>query len=198
MHPTKRRTVGSVLIVVTLAGTLGLGMLSFHRDAAQVTANEAERTAVINRAAVIQQYFDAVNRTDPEAALAMFAEDAVFIGSRANGSCSQQTPCSGRATIGQQLEANARVRPCFTLREIQVTGAIVTGRYEVRADPYPGLGIERIVNSFIAFVPQDTIGFLANVADVADPQTATYVAVNAGQQAPTPLSTPRTPCAEVS
>jgi ketosteroid isomerase-like protein len=179
-----------VMIVSLLGAGLGASMAGLAASPAPATAQQDPR------AAVVSEYYAAAARGDVDAALALFADNAVFIGARTTGNCSTQAPCTDLAGIRQQLEGNIAGHVCQMVRHIEVSGAVVHGRLEVRADPVRATGVERALQGFMAVVPQDKITFLAMVQDVADPLTATVVAVNAGRQPPGPaLPTPETPCA---
>jgi hypothetical protein len=181
------------LVIGAVLGTvLGSGMVAFPSP-------EPARAQQDPRAAVVSEYYAASARGDVDAALAVFTDNAVFIGVRATGNCSTRAPCTDLAGIRQQLEGNIAGHVCQVIRNIEVSGAVVHGQLEVRADPNRANGVERTLQAFMAVVPQDKITFLAMVFDVADPQTATQVAVTAGTQPPPgpPLPTPPTPCAGV-
>jgi len=149
-------------MILVLASSFGAPLASVP-----VVAETASIDGALGqRVAVIQRYFDAATRGDADGALAIFADNAVFLGARADGNCSQQAPCTDRAGLSQALQGNVAQHPCFTVRQLEVTGTIVSGRLEIRADPYPGLGIERTVLSFVAVVPHDKISLLTMLAFV--------------------------------
>lgn len=184
---TKWVQVRSLAIAVGLGALLSL-VIPLHSRTDPVQAQQS------TRAAVIQRYFEVFSAGEVDASMALFTDDAVFVGARAGSNCSQQTPCTDTASHRQQVQSNVtQQHPCQTLTEVQVAGTIVSGRIETRADAYAAMGIERTVQSFIAVVPQDKITFLAILSDVADPQTATL----AGVQPPrTPLPGRATQCGE--
>ena len=187
--------------ILTLAGFALVVMAGVARPASarSVAGGESQvARGPVDRAAVVAQYLAAISRGDVDAAIAMFADNAVFIGGRPTGNCSQQTPCATAAGIRQQLEGAVGVHVCQTLVEVQVVGAVVSGRIEVRADDLRVIGIERGVASFIALVPQDKITFFALVSDSADAQIARRDAILSGREAAgAPLPNPATPCADV-
>ncbi len=182
------RPVRPLTIMLLLATLLGLG-LSFHGGTRPAQAQQA------NRVSVVLRWLDAEPLGDLNTAVAQFADNAVFIGPTPTGNCSEQTPCTDVAGISQQIQGNITTHNCTTLRNIQVAGAVVTGEREIQNDVIRAHGVQRILQSFIAVVPQDQMTFFAGVFDVADPQTALNVDINAGRQpAGTPLSAPTTPC----
>lgn len=140
---------------------------------------------------MVSGFFNAWSRGDVDAALSAFADNAVFIGARATGPCSQQSPCTGLAGVRQQIEFGVGIHVCQTIRNVEVSGAVVLGQFETRTDIDRANGVERVLRSFIAQIPDDKITFFAAVNDLSDPQTA-------GTQAPrAPLPNPETPCAGV-
>jgi ketosteroid isomerase-like protein len=141
--------------------------------------------------AVVRGFLDAWSRGDVDQALAAFAENAVFIAARVTGPCAGQTPCTDLAGIRQQLEFGVGLNICQTLRTVTVSGSVVHGQFETRTDTDRANGVERLLRSFMAQIPNDKITFFAVLNDLTDPQTA-------GTQGPrAPLPNPATPCAGV-
>ena len=96
------------------------------------------------------------------------------------------------------IEGNVAIHLCQTIRNVEVSGTVVLGQLEARADNRRARGVERELRSFIAQIPNDKITFFAVVSDTSDRQTAFALAANAGTQAPrAPLPNPETPCAGV-
>jgi len=183
------RRWGIGLVAATFIGVALLSMVGNPHPAA---AQQGERLAVAS------SFFDAHNRGDADAALSAFADNAVFIGARVTGPCSPQTPCTDLAAIRPQLEGAVANHICYTIRSVEVSGAVVLGQFEIRDDPSRAIGVERLLRSFIIQIPDDKISFYAALNDLSDPQTAFVVAVAAGTQAPrAPLPNPATPCAGV-
>ena len=58
------------------------------------------------------------------------------------------------------------------LRSISVSGAVVTGQFELRNNASRSRGIDHVLVDFIALVPASQITLYAALSDVADPQTA--------------------------
>ena len=169
------------LVPATFIAVVLLSMGNPHPVAAQ----QAERLAVVSG------FLDAWSRGDVDEALSAFADNAVFIGVRATGLCSAQTPCTDPASIRQQFENLVANHICQTIRNVQVSGAVVLGQIESRTDNNRANGVERVLVSFIAQIPNDKITFFALVNDLSDPQTAGTHALRA------PLPNPETPCAGV-
>ena len=148
---------------------------------------------------VVLRWMDAEQRGDLDTAAAQFADSAVFISNKVTGNCSQQTPCTDSAGIRQQTQGNIAEHICSTFLTLQVSGAVVTGKREIRSDSRRANGVERTLQSFMAVVPQDKITFFVGALDLADPQSVLNGAINAGTQpAGTPLPNPTTPCAGLS
>ncbi len=189
MEALTRKWVIGLLVPATL---IGMALLSIVGNPHPAAAQQAERLTVVSG------YFDAYARGDVDEMLSAFADNAVFIGARLTGNCSYQTPCTDLAGIRQQLEGNVAVHSCQTIRNVEVSGAVVLGQFEDRNDGTRANGVERGLRSFIAQIPNDKITFYAVVFDTSDPQTAFHLAVAAGTQArPAPLPNPETPCAGV-
>ena len=169
--------VPATFIVVALLSMV----VAPHAAAAQ----QSERVAVVNR------YLDAWSRGDVDEALSAFADNAVFIAARVTGPCAAQTPCNDLAGIRAQLDFAVGIHICQTLRNVQVSGSVVTGQFETRTDVDRANGVERVVRSFMAQIPNDKITFFAVLNDLSDPQTA------GTQRADAPLPNPETPCAGV-
>jgi hypothetical protein len=176
---------GAFLISAAVATGLQLGVQ--RADAQSVDAN---------RAAVLLQRFDALNRGDVDAYMAAVPMAPFAVGSGATGACSQATPCSDRDAIrAYVMPIMATPHLCETVTSIGVNGSIVTGRIEVRSDTARARGIERTVSWFMADVRDGLIYsyFLRN--DLADPQTALNAAITAGTAQPAPsMPTPDPPC----
>lgn len=169
------------------ATLIGVALLNIVGNPHPAAAQQAERLAVMTG------LFDAWSRGDVDEALSAFADNAVFIGARETGSCSAQTPCTDLAGIRQTLVGNAAIHLCQTIRNVEVSGTVVLGQFETRSDNDRANGVERLLRSFIAQIPNDKITFFAVVNDLSDPQTAFTAAVAAGTQAPrAPLPNPET------
>ena len=162
---------------------IGVALLSMVANPHPAAAQQSERLTVVS------SFLDAWSRGDVDEALSAFADNAVFIAARPTGPCGAQTPCSDPAGIRQQLEFAVGLHVCQTLRSVQVSGSVVHGQFETRIDLDRRNGVERVLRSFMAQIPNDKITFFAVVNDLSDPQTAGTHALRA------PLPNPETPCA---
>lgn len=191
-----RATVRTLAISLALALVVGLALALHGRT---VPAN-AQQVAPSDPAAVITAFFSARNNGDVDGAAALFASNAVYIGTLPTGNCSQAAPCTDSVGIHQQLTSNVANHTCWVLRSVTVSGAVVTGQLEIHNDTARADGIDHLMSDFIALVPAGQITFYANLLDVADPQTALFGAIGAGtaQQTNPPIPTPATPCAGVA
>ena len=169
---TRRR--GLVCSVV-----VGLAALLVPAVGTPVSASAASQ---VDRAALVQQWFDARNRGDVEGVFALQTENAVWI---AGPTCLAQSPCLADG-IRAVAETNAATHARFSLNNLQVAGSIVTARYELRSDTNCNAGVERVVGTVLLNIPQDKIALYVGVNDVTDAQTATNLAVTAGRQPPGP------------
>jgi hypothetical protein len=143
-------------------------------------ASSPARAQQPDRIGVVRSFINALSSWDVDGQVAVFADNAVFIGARATGNCSQQTPCTDLGSIRQQAQGNVSIHPCYTIRAIQVSGAVVTGQLEVSSDSSRSNGIPRTLQDFIALVPAGKITFFANVNDAGDPLTALNAQISAG------------------
>jgi hypothetical protein len=184
--------VRSVIVSIMLSVLLGIGMS--HSGGSALAAG-TQQVGLPDRVSVVIGLLTAVNNGDSDGAAALFASNAIFIGALRGGNCSQSTPCTDAAAIHQQLQSVVSAHTCFVLRSVSVSGAVVTGQLETHADNARSNGVDHILQDFTALVPAGQLTFFANLSDVADPQTALNVAINAGTQtAGTPIPTPPTPC----
>ena len=167
------------------AALIGVTLLSMVGTARPAAAQQAERVAVVSR------FLDAWSRGDVDEALSAFADNAIFIAARPTGPCGGQTPCTDLAGIRAQIEFAVGIHICQTLRNVQVSGSVVTGQFETRTDLDRANGVERLKRSFIAQVRNDKITFFSVLNDFTDPQTAGTQTTGA------PLPNPETPCAGV-
>jgi hypothetical protein len=106
-----RATVRTLAIFLVLASILGT-VVSFRGSTKPAHAQQAARVGVVSG------YFGASARSDVDGALAAFAPNASFIGARSTGNCSTQTPCTDPTGIRQQLEGNATLHVCQTIRSV--------------------------------------------------------------------------------
>jgi hypothetical protein len=138
----------------------------------------------IDPASVHQRYIDATNRGDVAAAVALFAQDAVYQG----GSC-QPDPCVGQVAIQGDIAGNVASHVHVTRISALVDGDTLTWRSEVVADGVRAAGVDRIVTLGTTQVRDSTIVKHQFRFDVSDPQTAVYAAFLAAGQ-PQPAASP--------
>jgi ketosteroid isomerase-like protein len=192
--PTTRRFVRLAAVSLVLAIVFGTGLVVQLR---QHTNSAHAQVADPSRAQVILDWAAARNRSDNAATAALFADNTFYI-SAAPQSCTTQTPCYDRASVLQSLPNLAAAlagNACLTVTTIQVSGSIVTGRFEARNDAQRARGVERSVVAFMAEVRDGQIIAFVHRYDSADPQTALSTAIAAGTAQPgTPIPTPNSLC----
>ncbi len=133
-------------------------------------------------ASVINAFFDARSGGDATAALELFAEDAVYDGVGLCGGVSGAPPCVGKSAIAPEIERLiSGSRP--TVSGTEVSGNVVTVRYEVRGAGPQAAGVERIINVVTAEVQGGKITSFHVENDTSDPQTGTFLAFNRAQAA---------------
>ena len=155
--------VGASLLVLVLFGGSRL-------------AHPAEPTVAAggdaSRVAVVLQLFDALNRGDAAAATALMSADATLI---SGSTCTLPAPCRGTAALRQANEGTVAANTTFSLLSVEQLGSTVVGRYEVRNPSISRSGTERLVESFIAQVPQGQVALFISLYDFTDPPTAALV-----------------------
>jgi len=192
-HLVKRLAIRSLTIALVWGILLGLELLSPYQHARPARAQVADPS----KAAVILNWYAARNHGDDDAAAALFADNAFFVGAALTGFCSVQSPCYDRASELRNLQTVAAATPnlCFTVTDIAVHGNIVTGRLEGRSDTNRRIGIEHTVATFLAEVQDSKIIAFVQRSDSGDPFTALRDAINAGTaQAGAPIPTPNPVC----
>jgi ketosteroid isomerase-like protein len=135
----------------------------------------------VDPAAVHQRYLDATNRGDVAAAVALFSQDAVYLG----GSC-QPDPCVGHAAIQGDIAGNVASHVRVTRLSSEIDGDTLTWRSEVVADGVRAAGVERIITLGTTQVRAATIVNHHFRFDTSDPQTAVYAAFLVTRQGPAP------------
>jgi hypothetical protein len=153
------------------AGLAALVVLAVGTPASSSAASQ------VDRAALVQQWIDARNRGDVEGVLALQTDTAVWIA----GPCLPQSPCTGDR-LRALVEANTAARSRLSVSALQVAGSLVTAQYELRSDTICNAGVERVIGTLLLNIPRDKIALYVGVTDVTDAQTATWLAVGAGQQ----------------
>jgi hypothetical protein len=174
-------------LVLALASVLGASQAA---DSAPIAS-----APEIDRAAALIGWWDAENRGDVDGAVAQFADNATYFGTMPMGLCSRQSPCTDLTGIRQQIQRNVGIHFCTKIRWIQVSGAVISGEREIVSDYDYSIGIHRVVQGFLALVPNDKITFAAGVLDAGDPETAQALEIDAGSQPPnTAFTGPREAC----
>jgi hypothetical protein len=190
MNPLTDRTFRAVWLAV-LALAIAFGVL-VERPSAPPSASAQE----LDKASVLLRWWDAEDRGDVDGSVAQFASNAVYIGTTVVGICTMQTPCTDLDGIRRQIERNVGLNFCTTIRSLQVSGSVLTGEREISSDFDYSIGIERVVQSFIAVVQDGQITFTAGVLNAGDPDTAYAIRQGNGTEpSRPPLTTPRPPCA---
>ena len=175
---------------VALLLLLSLGAQLGHANATRA------QTVDVARAQTVAKYLRALSSGDLDGALATFTPDAVYLTSFRTGVCVATSPCSDPSSIRAQLTAfQALGHFCTTLTSVEVTGTTVFGQAMTRTDSYRAEGVDHILSSFVAQIPQDKIAALFFTRDLADPGSALEAAIAAGSQPPgAALPAPSTPC----
>ncbi len=122
-------------------------------------------------AAILRQYYDAVNRGDVAAVMAFFTEDAV---ARLGNLCSPAVPCVGKAAIQRQIEQTKSFQTRYDVVNIQVSGDTVTARVEQRNLPIQDAGLERVIQKHTVTFRGDKISNIVAELDLSDPQSAAF------------------------
>lgn len=192
MSPSLYHARSHVLNAVILAAVSLFGLANWSGGAHRIIAQSVD----LNRATVVQSFFAGEGRNDLDGVMATFAANAVYVSSFAGAPCSAQVPCTDAGRIRAQLAAiEAMGHFCPTVTNLQVAGTTVMGQVESRADSFRANGIEHVLSSFIAVVPQDRISALFFVSNLGDAGSATQAAITAGTQAPgAPIPAPSAPC----
>ena len=154
-------------IVIIIGIVFGSGLLSPHGRGRPARAQE------VDRAAIVQKYIDAVNAGDIDAAMATFTANALVVGPV---TCTEASPCIGSDAIRRSLQTQASIHLSSSVNGMQVSGSAVTGRLESTSPSIRSAGVDRLVRTFIAQIPQDKITDWLSVPDNTDPQTAKYAA----------------------
>lgn len=127
-------------------------------------------------------------RGDLAAVIAFYADNAVYEGL---GLCAA-SPCVGKAAIQTEMARQIadHLVPTSVGGSVRVVGDILTSRQEVRSDSIRAAGVDRIIVLATLEVKGGKITSHRQIPDATDPQTATYLQVQAaaaGAQAPAAL-----------
>jgi hypothetical protein len=180
-----------VIQLAVLALAIAFGIV-VERPSPPVPASAQE----LDKASVLLRWWDAEDRGDVDGSVAQFAINAVYISSTVAGICTMQTPCIDLDGIRRQIARNVSLNFCTKIRWVLVSGSVVTGEREITSDFDYSIGIERVVQSFIAVVQDGQITFTAGVLNAGDPDTAYAIRQANGTEASRPaLTIPRPQCA---
>lgn len=144
------------------------------------TATSAEPSdQQVDRATVVEQVLDALNRGDVDATVAAYTSNTLFVD---GPPCGASSPCIGADAARKRFEALVQTHASFNLVGIQVLGSAVVGQFEERADNVSAAGVDRVLATFFFQVPQDKIAAQFTFVDPTDSQSATFLAFTASQQ----------------
>jgi hypothetical protein len=135
------------------------------------------RAEEVDRAGVLVAWYAARNAGDIDAAMAMLTDDAVAVHGPPRGPCPPQNPCVGERIRPSLMSGGAQ----YAITSIETRGSLVVGQFAISAPEFAGLGIERVVGTFFAEVPEDRISFYVGLGDGTDPQTARLFSGAAGR-----------------
>lgn len=137
---------------------------------------------------VYQKYLDAYRRGDVAGIVALFAEDAVFVG---GGGC-RPTPCVGQTAIRTAYERQLTGRYQLSLLDAQMDGETIRWRAALQNEATHAAGVARIITTGTTEVRDGKIDALRALPDPSDPETAAFIAWQAREAAPMPAQLPRT------
>jgi hypothetical protein len=121
----------------------------------------------VDRVALVQQWYEARNQGDADAAMAMLTADAVL----AHGPCPLATPCVGEAN--RPIIASGTQHTVLTMQE---SGSAVVGRIEIRNSGTRAAGVDRVLRNILVQIPTDKIAYYVAIPDFTDPDTARLAA----------------------
>ena len=157
------------VFVMTLAATVvGLAVTLFAPTASAQTPTPGQ----VDPVTLGQQWLDALNAGNLDAAMAFMTDDAVWEGT---GGC-LDAPCVGTAAVRAEFATFVADHLRVTVISSQVSGNTVTGKVEAASDTIRAAGVERIVLSYTVEWRGDKIASNRLVLDASDAQTATLLA----------------------
>jgi ketosteroid isomerase-like protein len=159
-NDTREAGVERELIVVTLR---------LHQQA-QASAPAAAPAGKTDPTAVIQRYTDAVNRGDPNAGAATYADNAVNI--TRNPACGLRTPCTSAAVASQADQTRIATHQQITrVGDWRLAGDLVQVVNEVRSDTISAMGVDRVRGIVTWQVVGDRSVSRVNLQDLSDSET---------------------------
>ncbi len=117
-------------------------------------------------ATVVEAFAEAINSGDVDAAVALFAEDAVIDNPRRT--------FVGLAEIRDDLQREVDNGLNITNVSVEVSGSSVTAIQEIRTPRIEAFGIERIIRIATFELRDGKIVSLAQMPDTSDPETARF------------------------
>ena len=163
---------------------LAFGIASIFRLEGGSTSSAYAQAQEPDRAAIVRAFFDAANRGDVDAELALFTPNGLFFPSsvvQGGSACgAPATGCGGvlMCNLFQQQAANGLIR---TLTDLEVNGSIVTGHF-VEANAARRAEGTRDLTAFMVEIPEDRISGFVVMLDLSDPETAVLGAAQAQAQ----------------
>jgi hypothetical protein len=157
-----------VFVVTAAAMAVGLAVTLFAATASAQTPTPGQ----VDLVARGQQWLDALNAGNLDAAMAFMTDDAVWEGT---GGC-LAAPCVGTAAVRAEFATFAPDHVHVTVISSQVSGNTVTGKVEAASDTIRAAGVERIVLSYTVEWRGDKIASNRLALDTSDAQTATFLA----------------------
>jgi len=162
-------------MALAMAGVFALGVLGLPSGVWMAAGYQVDRVEAL------RQWFAARAQGNVDAAVAMLSDDVSFI----EGTCLVRTPCRGTGAVRSLFARQAADHAADTLISARAFGSVVGGRIQSRSNALRAAGVERVMNVFIAQVPQGKISGYAVLPDLTDPQT---VRAELGQNArPVPV-----------
>jgi ketosteroid isomerase-like protein len=161
-----------------------------------LAATSSVTLAQVDPAALVEQYVEATDRDDLDAAMALFTDDAVLRvqGQRQGGNLCDDSPCVGKDAIRRELERRRGLHDLQVV-DVRVAGNVVTARVEIRSDRTRASGVERAVHIRVFELRGDRIASVEERVDLGDPQTASHRQTQSAARArpgATPAQLPRT------
>jgi hypothetical protein len=132
----------------------------------------------IDRAALVQKWFDTRNAWDKDGVLAMMTPSPVFVG----GPCPLSTPCAGLDAVSSVLDEDIANHIHFTVLSAQTQGSSVVGQFALNFDPICAGGVDHIVETYVVDVPRDKVATYVAILDSTDESSARYLRILTKQE----------------
>jgi len=121
--------------------------------------------------AILKKHDAAIARGDVDAAIALYADDAIQDG---GGGCFRR-PCVGKAAIRKFWERIVKGKPRLTIIAEYPSGNVSTRRIEIRDERTSKAGVDRFVVWQIWGIKGGKISFLRLSPERSDPQTVRFL-----------------------